>query len=200
MAKFKIVAASGATPIDPDEAQELIPDYVATMEELNQAEQSNIADAYVWAGKQNLDDLLTGTFIFKLHERMFGQIWKWAGKMRRSNKNIGVHKENIMTDLGQLLGDAQYWVKNSSFPIDEIAARFHHRLVQIHVFPNGNGRHARLMTDLFLEKCGGQKFTWGTLNPHTSLEVEGKTRTEYITALRAADDDNFVALIQFARS
>ncbi len=200
MAKLKIVYPSGATPIDPDEVKDLIPDYISTMGELNQAEQSNIADAFVWVGKQNLDELLTGTFIFDLHERMFDQVWKWAGKMRRSNKNIGVSKESIMNDLNQLIGDANYWIDNSTFPKDEIAARFHHRLVQIHIFPNGNGRHARLMTDLLLEKWGERKFTWGTKSAHTPLEVEGKTRLEYISALKASDDGDFAILIQFARS
>lgn len=200
MSKFKVTYPSGATPIDPDELKDLIPDYISTMSELNQVEQSNIADGFVWAGKQNHDDILTASFIFKLHEKMFEQVWKWAGKMRRTNKNIGVMKEQIMNDLGLLLGNADFWIKNSTFPKDEMAARFHHRLVQIHVFPNGNGRHARLMTDLLLLKCGGSKFTWGTNGAYTPLEVEGKTRTEYIAALKQADQNDFSALIKFARS
>lgn len=201
MSKLKITYANGATPIDPDELAGLIPDYISTLSELNQVEQSNIADAFLWAQEhKNHDDLLTATFIFKLHEKMFNQVWKWAGKMRRTNKNIGVPKENIMNDLGQLLGNTTYWVENKTFNYDEIAARFHHRLVQIHVFPNGNGRHARLMTDLLLIKCGEPKFTWGTNGTYTPLEVEGKTRSKYIESLRKADGDDFSALVRFARS
>ena len=170
------------------------------MRELNQLEQSNIADAFVWAEKQGLDELLTGTFVFKLHERMFGQVWKWAGKMRKSNKNIGVMKEYIMNDLAQLLKDAEYWVDHATFSKDEIAVRFHHRLVQIHIFPNGNGRHARLMTDLFLKNCGAVAFTWGANVADDAIEVEGKARSKYISALKSADMGDFQPLMKFVRS
>lgn len=200
MSKFKITYPSGATLINPDEAKDLIPDYISKMGELNQVEQSNIADAFVWGDRQALDELLTGTFIFKLHERMFNQVWKWAGQTRRSNKNIGVMKELIMNDLAQLLGDAKYWVENGVFSKDEAAARFHHRLVQIHIFPNGNGRHARLMTDLFLKKYGEPKFSWGTNAARTQIEVEGKVRNEYIEALKSADAGDFGLLMKFVRS
>ncbi len=200
MAKFKLSYPSGATPIDPDELRDLIPDYISTMDELNQLEQSNIADGFVWAGKQDLDDLLSVTFVLKLHENLFKQVWKWAGKTRRSNKNIGVIKENIMTDLAILLGNTKFWIENKTFNNDEIAARFHHRLVQIHVFPNGNGRHARLMTDLLLQRLGENEFTWGTLGAHTPLEVEGKTRSNYVAAIKKADKHDFEDLIKFVKS
>ena len=200
MSKFKISYPSGATPIDPDELKDLIPDYISTIGELNQLEQSNIADGFVWAGKQDLDNLLSVTFVLRLHENMFKQVWKWAGKTRKSNKNIGVMKENIMTDLGILIGNTNFWIENKTFSNDEIAARFHHRLVQIHVFPNGNGRHARLITDLLLQKLGENKFTWGTSSAHTRLEVEGKTRSDYVAALKKADRDDFEDLIKFVKS
>jgi Fic-DOC domain mobile mystery protein B len=200
MSKFKISYPGGATPIDPDELKDLIPDYISTMGELNQLEQSNIADGFVWAGKQDLDELMSATFVLKLHENMFKQVWKWAGETRKSNKNIGVMKENIMTDFAILIGNTKFWIENKTFSHDEIAARFHHRLVQIHVFPNGNGRHARLMTDLLLQKLGENKFTWGTLSAHTPLEVEGKTRSDYVAALKKADKDDFVDLIKFVKS
>ena len=200
MSKFKVSYLSGATPINPDELKDLIPDYISTMGELNQLEQSNIADGFVWAGKQDLDDLLSVTFILKLHENMFKLVWKWAGKIRKSNKNIGVMKENIMTDLAILIGNTKFWIENKTFSHDEIAARFHHRLVQIHVFPNGNGRQARLMTDLLLRKLGENKFTWGTLGTHNQLEIEGKIRSDYIAALKKADKDDFVDLIKFVKS
>ena len=196
MSKFKISYPSGATSIDTDELKDLIPDYISTMGELNQLEQSNIADGFVWAGKQDLDDLLSVTFILKLHKNMFKQVWKWAGKIRKSNENLWVMKENIMTDLAILIGNTKFWIENKTFINDEIAARFHHRLVQIHVYPIGNGRHARLMTDLLLQKLGENKFTWGTLGAHTSLEVEGQTRSDYVAAIQKADIDNFEDLIK----
>ena len=200
MSKFKVTYPSGATPIEPDGLRDLIPDYISTMSELNQAEQSNIADGFVWAEKQIQADLLSASFIIKLHQKMFDQVWTWAGKMRRSNTNIGVGKEHIMNELGQLLGNTQYWIKNNTYNIDETAARFHHRLVPIHVFPNGNGRHARLMTDLILMKNGASRFSWGTNGTYTPLEAEGRTRSDYLAALKKADKNDFNPLIAFARS
>jgi Fic-DOC domain mobile mystery protein B len=200
MSKFKITYPSGATPIDLDEIRELIPDYISTMEELNQLEQANIADAFFWAEKQSLEDLLSATFVFKLHEQMFNQVWKWAGKMRKTTKNIGVAKERIMNDLAILLKDADYWLKEKTYSPEETAIKVHHRLVQIHVFPNGNGRHARLMTDLLLIKLDQPKFSWGSERKSSPIEIEGPIREEYISALRYADNGDFDSLIKFARS
>lgn len=200
MPRFKPTLAEGSTPLDQNERQELIPDYISTQAELNQIEQENIADAFVWAGQQNLDDLLTATFLLKLHEKMFNQVWRWAGQMRKSNKNIGVMKEYILNDLSRLLGDTKFWIENKTYPPDELAARFHHRLVQIHIFPNGNGRHARLATDLLLIRIGKDRFTWGRQNSHSPLDTEGKTRSEYIVALKSADQGDFTPLLQFVRS
>lgn len=200
MSKFRIDYPNGATPIDPDEVRDLIPDFISTMAELNQLEQANIADAVVWVGRQNLQDILSATFILKLHEKMFNQVWKWAGKMRKSNKNIGVMKELIMNELGLLIKNTEWWIQNETFSLDEIAVRFHHRLVQIHIFVNGNGRHARLMTDLLLEKNGVRRFSWGALNGPSLLEVEGAKRTQYIKSLKKADQDDFTDLLLFVRS
>jgi Fic-DOC domain mobile mystery protein B len=197
---MKLTYPDGATPLDLDEVHNLIPDYISTMSELNQVEQSNISDAFVWAGKQSLTDLLTATFVFKLHKKMFDQVWRWAGKARHSNKNIGVIKEQIANELGRLLGDVQYWTQHKTFSDDEIAMRFHHRLVQIHIFPNGNGRHARLMTDLLLRKNGRARFTWGSKASTAAIEVEGPTRAKYIAALKSADRDDFLELLKFVRS
>ena len=120
MTKFKISYPSGATTLDADEFQDLMPDYISTRDELNQVEQSNIADAFVWADNRVLDELLTGTFVLKLHEKMFNQVWRWAGQTRKSNKNIGVMKEHIMNDLAQLLGDVQFWVQNEFFQLTKL--------------------------------------------------------------------------------
>lgn len=200
MSQLKVSYLKGATPIDPNEMKDLIPDYISEIRELNQLEQANIADAFIWVDQQPLDDLLTPSFVFLLHKRMFSEVWKWAGKMRLSNKNIGVPKEQIPHHLGQLLKNTEHQVRNVSYPIEELASRFHHRLVAIHVFPNGNGRHARLMTDLLLKKCGFPKFTWGIGSAHTPIDVEGKTRSQYIEVLKAADQGNFKPLIKFVKS
>ena len=131
---------------------------------------------------------------------MFNQVWKWAGRARTSGKNIGIDWKLIATQVAQLLGDTQYQLDHKTFEIDEIAARFHHRLVQIHAFPNGNGRHARLMTDLFLETRDQAPFTWGMRTAQTPIEAEGARRQEYIRALRAADKNDFALLLAFVRT
>ncbi len=109
-------------------------------------------------------------------------------------------KENMMTDLAILIGNTEFWIDNKTFSYDETAVRFHHRLVQIHLFSNGNGRHARLITDLLLRKLGENKFTWGALGAHDPIEVEGKSRSEYIAALKKADKGDFVDLMKFVKS
>jgi Fic-DOC domain mobile mystery protein B len=131
---------------------------------------------------------------------MFNQVWRWAGQTRNSNKNIGVMAESIMTDLGILIGDTKFWIENKTYSFDEIAVRFHHRIVRIHLFPNGNGRHARLLTDLLLEELGKPKFTWGSLKNNHPIDVEGETRSKYISALKKADSGDYTNLIQFVRS
>lgn len=200
MTKINTTYPDGATPLDPSETGDLIVDYISTQGELNTLEQSNIGDAYLWAEKTNLDHLLTATFILSLHKRMFNQVWKWAGKQRETNKNIGVAKESIMQELGVLLADTEFWIANKTYSSDEIAARFHHRLVYIHIFPNGNGRHARLMTNLLLKKIGEPRFTWGGNMDPTPLDVESKIRKLYISALRSADAGDYQKLVNFVRS
>ena len=200
MTKFEIRYPQGATPLDPNEMDGLIPTYISTQGELNSLERDNIVEALSWAGERKHPDLLSASFVFALHKKMFGRVWTWAGKMRQSGKNIGVPAEQIHTQLCALFGDARYWIENRTFPWDEISTRFHHRLVQIHAFPNGNGRHARLMTDLLMEANGQERFSWGMSKCGSPIETEGPTREEYIQALREADKSSFDRLIRFARS
>lgn len=131
---------------------------------------------------------------------MFNRVWTWAGKQRKSNKNIGVSKEQISTQLKQLFDDVDFWIKNNSFGWDELAARFHHRMVWIHVFVNGNGRHARLMTNILLRAHGQEPFTWGNAPQKELIDAETAVRKEYISALKEADRNIFDPLIKFARS
>jgi Fic-DOC domain mobile mystery protein B len=141
-------------------------------------------------------DLLDEHFLRELHKRMFGKVWKWAGEFRRSGKNIGVEWTRIAVDLRILLEDVKFWIDNNAYPAEEIACRFHHRLVYIHLFPNGNGRHARIMTDLLLEKQFKMKpFSWGS----NELTTENKVRKAYIKALKAADENKYRLLLEFAR-
>lgn len=187
----------GATPIDPDEAEGLLLTHITTLGELDRWEQENIVEALTWLDKTNPTDILNEQFVKELHRRMFGSVWKWAGHFRRSDKNIGGPWYQISTSLKNLCDDARFWIKLEEESPDEMAIRFHHRLVSIHPFPNGNGRHARLMTDILLEnvmKC--PRFTWGSGN----LSKPGDIRQNYIAALRAADEHNYEPLLKFVRT
>ncbi len=185
----------GQTPLSEEEREGLIPSYITLRAELNEAEQANILEAEEWAFKRKRN-VLDIDFLNELHKRMFGRVWTWAGTSRTTDKNIGVDAYRIRTDLQELINDGTYWVENGTYEPDEIAARFHHRLVFIHPYPNGNGRHARLATDLLLRTLDQPRFTWGSQN----LTDPGQTRTLYIEALRAADNHDFSLLLAFARS
>jgi len=185
----------GATPLDADELAHLIPGHITTQSELNEWEQLNIVQGERWVRRQRRD-ILTESFVRQLHKKMFGETWKWVGQFRKSDKNIGIDWHKISVELKKLLDDAHYQIEHASYSSDEIAVRFHHRLVFIHPFPNGNGRHARLMADLLAEKLGQLRFTWGSHN----LIDASDTRQCYIKALQAADQRDIVPLLAFARS
>jgi Fic-DOC domain mobile mystery protein B len=184
-----------STPLTPEERAALIPSYITQRRELNEAEQANILQAEQWAFKRKRD-VLDERFLLQLHRRMFGEVWAWAGKLRTTERNIGVEPWRIGAELAQLLNDVRYWINNKTFPVDEVAARFHHKLVWIHPFANGNGRHARLATDLLLRACGCERFSWGS----ASLVDPTQTRGRYVSALRAADQHNLLLLIDFVRT
>jgi Fic-DOC domain mobile mystery protein B len=192
--------AKGATPLTRDELAGLIPNYITTQGELNTLERTNILDGLKWANKKAGANILTVDFTHDLHRRMFDQVWKWAGSPRNSDKNIGIPWTQISIALPTLLRNVETWIQGNVYPRDEIGARFHHRLVEIHVFPNGNGRHARIMTDLLLEKNGQTPFSWGASQGALLLEEEGDARSEYIAALQEADQKKFRKLIQFVRT
>lgn len=184
-----------ATPLSPEERDRLIPAYITLRGELNEAEQANILEAQEWAYSRRRD-VLHEKFLNDLHKRMLGHVWRWAGTYRRTEKNIGMDPVQIPIALRQLLDDCRYWIDHNTYPPDEIAARFHHRLVQIHPYPNGNGRHARLATNLLLKALGQGPFTWGS----ASLIDPGKTRKEYVAALKAADNHDIGPLLAFVRT
>lgn len=185
----------GATPLDADELASLVPGHITTQGELNEWEQANIVQGDQWARKQR-KKILNDAFVRQLHKQMFGETWRWAGEFRKSNKNIGIDWPKVSVELRKMLDDVHYQIEHSSFPPDEIAVRFHHRLVAIHPFPNGNGRHARLMADLLVKHLGQPRFTWGS----RSLVDAGETRQAYIAALQAADARDYEPLLDFARS
>ena len=174
----------GQTPLDEDEKEGLLLPTVMTRGDLDEVEQRNIEEAIRWSIEARRrfppGKVLTESFVLEIHQRMFGGVWRWAGTFRKSNKNIGVDKYLISTELRTLLDDCRFWVANNTFPPDEIALRFKHRLVSIHCFANGNGRHSRLMADIVVEKLLKRTiFTWGSLNLIQSPEF----RSTYLTAL-----------------
>jgi Fic-DOC domain mobile mystery protein B len=184
-----------ATPLTAEEKRGLIPAHISYRRELNEAEQENIARAQDWALNRPRDPV-SEKFIKELHRRMLGEVWRWAGKFRLSDRNLGIAFYEIPVALRQLLDDTKTWIEYKSYPPDEIAVRFHHRLVQIHAFTNGNGRHARLTADLLVMRLGGERFSWGSAN----LQDAGAVRKRYIAALEAADNHDIGPLLAFARS
>lgn len=194
----RFAGGQGTTSLTPDEQADLIPS-LATRAELNEWERLNILEAYSWAFRpRNLthNDVLVEPYIRELHRRMFDQTWKWAGLYRTSEKNIGVEHYRIREMLATLLGDARFWIANNTYPLDESAVRFHHRLVWIHPFSNGNGRHARLMADILLRQQGATALTWGVGLSKRGLDF----RRRYVDALRDADRQHIRPLLKFARS
>jgi Fic-DOC domain mobile mystery protein B len=186
-----------ATPLDKSEIEGLLPTHITTLGQLDRWEQDNINEALAWLERHRSPDILSEEFVKLLHRRMFCNVWKWAGKFRQSDKNIGVNWHQIPVELKKLCDDVRYWLEKKTFPEDETAARFHHRLVSIHPFPNGNGRHARLMTDLLLENILARpRFTWG----NADLARSGDDRKRYIESLHAADGGDYGSLLKFARS
>jgi Fic-DOC domain mobile mystery protein B len=189
---------SDANPLDPALRGDLIQTWVTTRADLNEAEQENIVKGTAWARRRRggTDTLLKEDFSKSLHRQMFGDVWKWAGSYRRHELNIGIPPYLVAVKMPMMFDDACYWVNNKTFQPDEIAVRLHHRLTQIHGFPNGNGRHARMMADLLIGKLGGEPFTWG----NGVIRDTGALRGTYVQALRAADNHDIEPILAFARS
>jgi Fic-DOC domain mobile mystery protein B len=189
----------GATPLDPEELEGLIPAGIITRSDLNAWEQLGVLEAQRWAfgpRRRTVATVLSEKFLRELHRRMFAATWNWAGKFRRSDKNIGVHWPHVPTELRKALDDANMWIATEIWPPAEIAARFHHRIVTIHPFPNGNGRWSRLTTEALMRALREPLPSWGARSAQTAAE----SRATYLHALRRADRGEFAALIDFVWS
>ena len=194
-----LIYNDGQTPLDEDEKEGLLIKSIATRGELDEFEQQNIEDAIQWSltRKFKSEQILSETFILALHKRMYKNVWRWAGEYRKTNKNIGVDKLEIPVALRSLIDDASYWLENNVYEPDEFALRFKHRLVSIHCFPNGNGRHSRMIADIIIEKIYQLPvFSWGS----KSLADENDSRKKYLIAIRKADKGDFELLLKFARA
>ncbi len=192
-------SVDGQTPLDTAEMDGLLIPTITTRGELDEFEQLNIEKAIQWtmSGKVKKETMLYEDYVKLLHKKMYGNVWAWAGEFRKSNKNIGVDRHQVAVELRALLDDCKFWIANKTYPPDEIAIRLKHRLVQIHCFSNGNGRHSRMMADLIAEKIFNRPvFTWGA---NSDLIKHGSAREEYILAIKAADANNIKPLLEFAR-
>lgn len=189
----------GQTPLDEEEKEDLKIKSITTQGELDEFEQLNIEKAVEWTIHSNLkpEKILTEKFVKDLHKKMFSDVWKWAGEFRRSEKNIGIKWTQIGIELKNLLDDTKYWIKNNTFSPEEVAIKFKHRIVSIHCFPNGNGRHSRMMADIIMESIFEKEiFTWHQSNMVKADEI----KKEYIDALKKADNGNVKPLIKFAKN
>jgi Fic-DOC domain mobile mystery protein B len=189
----------GQTPLDEEEKEGLLIQTIATRGELDEFEQQNIEQAILWSIGRNfkVETLFSEQFVKNLHKRMYGDVWAWAGQFRKTNKNIGVDKWQIQTELKYLLDNANYWYQNETYNPDELTIRLKHKLVSIHCFANGNGRHSRLYADIIIEKLFKlPHYTWGANN----LVKQGESRSKYIHSVRSADNGELQPLISFARS
>lgn len=196
---LRIEYHEGQTPLDEEEKEGLLIPSIATRGELDEFEQQNIEEAIQWAlmRTRKAEEILTEEFICKVHEKMYANVWKWAGKFRKTNKNLGVDKWQIPTELKKLLDDARFWYENNIYQPDEMAIRIKHRIVSIHCFLNGNGRHSRLMADIIIDKLYKLPvFSWGANNNSTENEI----RKMYLNAVKAADRGDIHLLLAFARS
>lgn len=189
----------GATPLGQDDLDGLIPTWVATRGDLDVVEQENIEAATRWAfGRRrvvsNVPQLLTVDFTNRVHREMFGDVWRWAGRFRQRDSNIGVDPYLIPQNLRDALDDAIYWHENETFDATEIAVRLHHRIVAVHPYPNGNGRHSRFMADLYMRLRTLPRLPWGG----AVLGDANRLRATYIGALQRADAGDYQPLIEFA--
>jgi Fic-DOC domain mobile mystery protein B len=195
---LKLEYIEGQTPIDEDEKEGLLIRTISTRGELNEFEQINIQEALEWTFKTKFtrETILSEDFLLLVHKKMFGNVWEWAGTLRKTNKNIGVDKYQIPVETRKLIDDCNHWLDSSTFTPDETAIRFSHRLVKIHLFPNGNGRHSRLVADIFIKSIFAMPvFRWG----RSDLSKDNALRKAYLKAVHEADNENYKPLIDFAR-
>ena len=185
----------GQTPLDPEDLEGIKHPHVMTRGELDQLEQANIEEGLRWLARQRSSDLLSDDFARKLHRKLFGEVWSWAGTYRQTEKNIGINPLQIAAQLRTLLDDARFWAEHGAYPPVEAAVRFHHRLVVIHPFANGNGRFSRIMADAYLEDVlEADPIDWGG---GYDLQAMNERREQYIAALRAADAGDYSLLFEF---
>ena len=171
---------------------------VHTRDELNALEFLNVNKAhekYLLRRPSEKKAPFTYVWFLKVHCEMYGDVWAWAGAIRKSNKNIGIDKSQVRETLKSLEKDYHVWVGSKMDP-NEVAARLHHRLVLIHPFENGNGRWARLITNIYLRQKDLPLILW----PEKEFLEQGNVRKQYLDALRKADEHDLKPLIDLQKT
>ena len=184
----------GETPLD-DLSGALVD--IKTRQELDELEHKNNNKAYAKYLLMNPSKKalpMTYQSLCEIHKDMFGEVWSWAGEKRTSEKNLGVSPVKIGSEIHRFLHELHQWEKEGA-PPSEIAAKMHHRLVAVHPFENGNGRWARLVTNLYLHKNGQPLIQWPT-DPDF---VEKVFRPQYLAALKSADKGDYKPLLKLHR-
>lgn len=186
----------GATPID--DASGLLAENVFAYSALNAVESENILRAvnvHLSSRKRRESPWLTEEYVRRVHRDMFDSVWDWAGRYRDGELNIGVPASRVRDEVGKLCQDVAYWdeQKENQIPLLERSARLHHRLAWIHPFKNGNGRHARLMGDIYLQVNGHKLPMW----PSAAMGGAGEPRSAYLGALKRADAGDFGPLVEY---
>ena len=195
MTALSAPVGDGHTLLPDDARAHLLQADIATQQELYAAEQLNIAAALL-RPRPRLPTLLDDSYLRGLHKAMFCEVWAWAGQYRRLETNIGIQPALITEEVRKAVDDAGTWVEHETYEPDELAVRFHHRLVCIHPFVDGNGRHSRISADYLIAILGSSEFSWGRLS---GLPIASR-REQYLAALHKADSGAMNDLVEFARS
>lgn len=181
----------GETPLD--DISGLIPK-ITTRVELDSEEAKNISNAflkYLLLPSVAKNIQFDEPFLRQVHIDMLGNVWTWAGTYRTTQTSIGIEANKIQHKLYQLMDDLKTWTEFWEYK--ETATKLHHMLVIIHPFLNGNGRWARLVTDIWLASQGHETLEWGNEN----LVDVNNDRSEYILALKETDKGDLERLQKF---
>lgn len=198
VSNFSFKDRDGQTPLPPELQKGLKLKHIQNMGELDEFEEKNIAEGLVWLKKNN-ENYRQYNFWEKLHKKLFGNVWSWAGKLRdhELDNPYFLLPHHIRPALKTLEDDFEYWLKKREISFNEIAARFHERIETIHPFPNGNGRFGRILVEHFCLKEKAEVPKWGM-----AIKNDPKLRREkYIDALdEARRTKKYEVLIKFMYS
>ena len=136
---------------------------------------------------QNISEYL----IRNLHKLVTAETDKeWAGNYRNSNVIIvgSEHTPPDAFEVSIVMGDLIKWLRGNQkklHPI-ELAAIFHHKLVFIHPFFDGNGRTARLAMNLLLMQ-----------KSYPMAVMLKNDRKKYYQTLSRADEKDYAPFVRF---